>query len=89
MPRPFGGLAGDVSVILLPSVSPSTISIKLPCSFMEGVMRTGCRILDGELAVSTGPGPLEIGVGEALPGGRKLLGRSEGLQGRSFYPSFL
>lgn len=39
-------------------------------------MRKGCRILDGELAVSTGPGPMEIRVGEALPGGKKLLGRS-------------
>lgn len=39
-------------------------------------MRKGCRILDGELAVSTGPGPMAIGVGAALPGGKKLLGRS-------------
>ena len=31
-------------------------------------MIKGCRIFDGELAVSTGPGPMEIGVGEALPG---------------------
>ena len=38
-------------------------------------MIKGCRIFDGELAVSTGPGPMEIGVGEALPGGKKLLGR--------------
>lgn len=35
---------------------------------MERVMRKGCRIVDGELAVSTGPGPMEIGVGAACLG---------------------
>lgn len=57
-------------------------------------MRTGCRILDRELAVSTGPGPMEIEVGEALPGGRKFrqkcrMANAEGLQGRSLFFVFV
>lgn len=51
---------------------------------MERVMRKGCRIFDGELVVSTGPGPMEIGVREVLPGGKKLLGRSARRKCRRF-----